>query len=210
MRNIHTDFNLGTLDESQVAANPFDQFQTWLEAAATAQVPDHNAMTLATANHEGQPSARIVLLRDVNPDGLIFYTNYQSRKGRDLTGNPRAALLFFWSVLQRQVRIEGIVEKIPPDLSDTYFKNRPYESRLGTWASLQSETIAERQILDAHMEELKEQYSNGNVPRPPHWGGYLLVPHLFEFWQGRAHRLHDRLVYTRTDQHTWTLSRLAP
>jgi pyridoxamine 5'-phosphate oxidase len=193
-----------------MARDPFDQLKAWVTGAIKAKIPDPNAMTLATVDRQGQPAARIVLLRDIRSTGLTFYTHHRSRKGRELAGNPRAAATLFWASLERQVRIEGCVEKLSDAASDAYFEKRLYETRLGAWASPQSETIAGRHVLDKAMEQLRKRYPDGKVPRPPHWGGYQLVPHCFEFWQGRPHRLNDRLLYTYQDAGTWSLSRLAP
>jgi len=197
-----------TLLESEAAASPFQQFSTWFEQAAAAHVPEPNAMTLATADAQGRPSARIVLLKGADERGFAFYTNYQSRKGHELDARPQASLLFFWQQLERQVRIEGTVERVAPEESDAYFASRPAGSRIGAWASPQSQPIS-RQDLEAREAEYRQRYGE-HIPRPPHWGGYRVVPDSFEFWQGRPSRLHDRLVYRRDAQGAWQVVRLAP
>jgi len=167
-------------------------------------------MTLATISPEGKPRARMVLLKDFDPRGFVLFTNYQSAKGQELIANPNAALVFWWGELQRQIRIEGTVEKISEEESDNYFFVRPWESRLGAWASNQSEVISGRDILEKRLTELKEEYAGREVPRPPHWGGFRLIPSLIEFWQGRPSRLHDRLCYYRQEDGSWQRQRLAP
>lgn len=207
---IRKDYRATSLEESQVKDNPVEQLKQWLQTALEAKLPEPNALTLATVDTSGQPAARIVLLRDISEEGLTFYTNYLSRKGRELETNPHAAALLFWASLERQVRIEGAVTRLSPAESDAYFQQRPYESRLGAWASPQSETITNRQILDQNMQKLRVKYPTDEVPRPPHWGGYRLVPNSFEFWQGRPSRLNDRLLYMKQEDGKWVLSRLAP
>ncbi|KAA0890094.1 pyridoxamine 5'-phosphate oxidase [Pusillimonas sp. ANT_WB101] len=193
--------------ESSLAANPFDQFSLWLDEALKANVTEATAMTLATATPEGRPSARIVLLKGFDAQGMVFFTNYLSRKGHELANNPNASLLFFWPALERQVRIEGVIEKIPAAESDQYFKSRPLESRIGAWVSPQSQPIS-RDELEARTAALTASLGD-NPARPEHWGGYRLSPSYFEFWQGRPSRLHDRLVFQRENTH-WALRRLAP
>lgn len=194
--------------EDSVASDPITQFGVWLDQALASEVCEPTAMTLATATPDGSPSARIVLLKGCDAGGLVFYTNYLSRKGRELTENPRASLLFFWAELERQVRLEGTVAQIDPVQSDAYFRSRPLGSRIGAWVSRQSEVTTHAE-LEARAAMLTE--SLGNDPaRPPHWGGYRLAPEYVEFWQGRPSRLHDRLSYIRQPDGSWTLQRLAP
>jgi pyridoxamine 5'-phosphate oxidase len=201
---------LPLLDEALVDPSPLPLFTRWFEEAETAQVPEPSAMTLATARVDGTPSARIVLLRGFDDRGFVFYTNYQSRKGDELAGNPRAALVFFWERFQRQIRVEGRVEKVSADESDAYFRMRPFGHQLGACLSPQSRPIPGRLFLEERMDELLQEYAGKEVPRPPHWGGYRVVPHLVEFWQGRPNRLHDRIRYRRVDNGPWTIERLAP
>jgi len=201
------------LDEKSAAADPFKQFERWFDAAKAAGLHLPNALILATANAQGIPSARAVLLKGYDQGGFVFYTNYSSRKGRELAANPHACLLFSWEDLERQVRIEGPVEKLSAFESDEYFASRPLGSRLGAWASPQSETIPDRAALEARFADAKRRFGDA-VPRPPHWGGYRVIPHAIEFWQGRENRLHDRLRYRRDGGREggagWTIERLAP
>lgn len=197
------------LTEQTADPDPFRFFAQWFAEARAAGVREPNAMTLATAGADGQPAARIVLLKGLDARGFVFYTNYRSRKGDDLAANPRAALVFWWEVLERQVRIEGAVEKVAGKVSDAYFASRPRGSRLGAWASEQSRVVADRAELEARLDEAEEKYDDGHIPRPPHWGGYRVLPTRFEFWQGRPNRLHDRLAYVPAEG-AWAIRRLAP
>jgi len=199
------------LTETNVDANPIRQFQVWIEDVRADGVSEQDVitMTLATAAGDGNPDARIVLLKGFDERGFVFYTNYQSRKASELRENPRACLLCYWSKLWRQVRIEGTVEKVSNEESDEYFQSRPLGSKLGAWASDQSEEIESREILETRFAELEKQFGD-NVPRPPHWGGYRVRPHTIEFWQGQENRLHDRLRYKLQENGAWLIERLAP
>jgi pyridoxamine 5'-phosphate oxidase len=208
--NLRTEYRRGELTESSAAHDAIDQFSRWFEEARAAGVREVNAMSLATASREGAPCVRIVLLKEFDPSGFVFYTNYQSRKGRELHHNPRACALFFWVELERQVRIEGAVSRVSAEESDLYYAQRPLEARLGAWASPQSEPIADRAELEARLEEVRARFPDpSDPPRPGHWGGYRIAPERIEFWQGRASRLHDRLLYVR-EPGGWRRTRLAP
>lgn len=201
-------YEKSVLLESSLAASPLTQFSLWFDEALNANVIEPNAMTLATADAQGRPSARIVLLKGIDDKGLVFFTNYQSRKGCDLAAQPHASLVFFWPQLERQVRIEGTVEKVSAQESDEYYESRPLGSRIGAWVSPQSQPIS-RDELEERTRQLTQ--SLGQQPaRPPHWGGYRLLPDRMEFWQGRPSRLHDRLAYQLDSQGQWQISRLAP
>jgi pyridoxamine 5'-phosphate oxidase len=199
------------LTKSSVDPSPFRQFQAWYDEALASGVSEQDtiSMTLATATKEGNPDARIVLLKSFDDSGFVFYTNYQSRKARELSESPRACLLFYWASLWRQVRIEGTVEKVSGAESDAYFQSRPVGSKLGAWASNQSEVVSGRETLEARFAELQERFAD-NVPRPPHWGGYRVKPEAIEFWQGQENRLHDRLRYSLREDGVWAIERLAP
>jgi pyridoxamine 5'-phosphate oxidase len=205
---LRKSYERAELDESSAHSDPLQQFALWLQQALDAQVPEPNAMTLATVGADGRPSTRIVLIKGLDARGIVWYTNYDSRKGRELENNPYAALQFHWVELERVVRIEGRVEKVSAEESDAYFASRPLDSRIGAWASPQSQVIASRALLVANAAKIGARYVL-SPPRPPHWGGYRLVPDSFEFWQGRKSRLHDRLRY-RLDGGQWVRERLAP
>jgi len=205
-----------SLNEGQVRSNPIEQFALWYEEAQQAHLPEPDAMTLATATRDGRPSARMVLLKGFDERGFVFYTNYQSGKGRVIEANPRAALILFWAELHRQIRIEGTVAHVSVAESDAYFRSRPKGSRIAALASNQSEVLENRDQLDARVAELTQKYGAGDgvgdddVPRPAHWGGYRVVPETIEFWQGRRDRLHDRLLFTRRSDGAWSMTRLFP
>ena len=199
------------LDEQSVLKDPMMQFHEWFKLVFDQDKPETNAMTLATCNKEGQPSSRIVLLKDYGPQGFVFFTNYYSRKGTELSNNNKAALLFYWPDFDRQIRIEGIVEMVPNEVSDEYFRSRPRGSQLGAIASPQSSVVSSRLELAEMFEKVSKKYSDKEVQRPEHWGGYILRPAYFEFWQGRVNRLHDRIAYSRSKGgDTWIINRLAP
>lgn len=208
LAHLRKDYALKTLDEKDVDRDPMKQFGVWMVEAIHAQVPEPTAMTLATVDAQGRPSARVVLLKGVDPRGFVFYTNYESRKARDLAANPAAAVTFLWKELERQVRIEGAVEKVSAEESSAYYDTRPLGSRIGAWASPQSRAIENRGWLEERWARFTGEYGE-KPPRPPHWGGYRLRPESLEFWQGRLSRLHDRIAYLRAPE-GWKISRLAP
>ncbi|MFI4940715.1 MAG: pyridoxamine 5'-phosphate oxidase [Burkholderiales bacterium] len=199
----------GSLTKSAVNADPILQFKSWMDEALKAELPEPNAMTLATVDADLKPSARIVLIKGVDARGFVFFTNYESRKGRELEANPHAALLFHWIELERQVRIEGRIEKLQDAESDAYYASRPLDSRIGAWASEQSREVSGRAVLVARAAKFAAKFGM-NPPRPPHWGGYVVIPESMEFWQGRSSRLHDRIRYSRQPDGSWRIARLAP
>jgi pyridoxamine 5'-phosphate oxidase len=210
LANIRNEYKKSTLSRKNVRSNPVDQFLLWFEEAKIAEVPEVNAMSLATCNARGLPSLRIVLLKSVENGKFTFFTNYQSRKGKELDENPHAALNFFWPPLERQVRIEGTVERVDEQTATTYFQSRPRESQIGAWASPQSAVINSRDLLENRKQQIETRFADAtNLPKPKQWGGYAVKPCLVEFWQGRPGRLHDRILYT-LDEKDWKINRLAP
>lgn len=211
LQDLRENYDLAKLERADLAESPFQQFEKWFNYALEKKVKEPNAMTLATVNAEGQPSGRIVLLKEFNENGFIFYTNYDSRKGRDMQSNAKVALVFCWLSLHKQIRIEGKVEKISTDKSTKYFQSRPKGSQIGATASPQSEVIETRDILETNAKNLEEYYAEAeNLPKPKNWGGYLVRPTTIEFWQGRPSRLHDRLRYSLEKNGEWKIERLAP
>jgi pyridoxamine 5'-phosphate oxidase len=207
---IRKEYSRATLDQTEVNKNPIVQFEKWFDEAIKSKALEPNAMTLSTISDAGKPSARIVLLKGVESNRFLFYTNYQSQKGKELDANPACALTFFWPELERQVRIEGVCTRVDEATSDTYFKSRPRGSQLGAWASPQSTLIKNRELLEARVKELEKRFEGKEIlPKPKQWGGYAVEPLEIEFWQGRPSRLHDRIVYYKTDGN-WTIHRLAP
>lgn len=216
LASLRREYTMNGLDESEVDADPIKQFDVWLNDAIQAELIDANGMTLATADGNARPSARTVLLKHFDHKGFVFYTNYTSRKAKEMDANPWVSLLFYWREFERQVRVEGQAEKISRRESTYYFRQRPRESRIGAWVSNQSSVINTRAMLRKKFDEMKRKFGNKEIPLPDHWGGYRVVPEQIEFWQGRANRLHDRLLYTKESQEgeaesaEWTISRLAP
>lgn len=209
LADLRREYTLASLDVGDVDANPIVQFHHWFDEACRAEILEPNAMTLATSGADGRPSARIVLLKEVTPEGFVFFTDYRSHKGQALAANPYAALCFFWKEIERQVRISGPVERIAREESAAYYNSRPIGSRIGAWASVQSAVIPGRAWLEEAVARASSTYAAGDVPIPPHWGGYRVAPDELEFWQGRESRLHDRLRYRRSDE-GWVLERLSP
>ena len=208
--DIRKDYQLQSLLEPDVAANPFEQFSKWWDDAIKSKLDEVNAMTLATASASGMPSARIVLLKSVSAEGFIFFTNYNSNKGKELEENPFGCLVFFWKELERQIRITGTIEKTSATESDEYFNLRPEGSRIGAWASPQSSIIPSRETIETNIEKYRKQFEGAEISRPPFWGGYIVKPTAIEFWQGRPGRLHDRIQYNKQADGSWTFARLAP
>lgn len=206
---IRRDFSGKPLNEQSIKQSPIEQYDVWFEEAVDAQLLDPYAMSITTVSEEGQPSTRIVYMRGISEDGFVFYTNYNSNKGNDLLTNNKIALNFFWGALERQIRVEGEVVKVSEEQSDAYFSKRPKESQIGAWASNQSKQITNRKELEDKVAFFTEKFKGIDVPRPPHWGGYLVKPSKIEFWQGRPSRLHDRLLYEKQNNQ-WKIKRLAP
>ena len=210
LSDLRREYALAGLKESDLDSNPFRQFDKWFQQALAASLPEPNAMTLATATLDGKPSARVVLLKGFDEQGFVFFTNYESQKGRELAANPQAALVCYWTELERQVRISGQVSRVSAEESEAYFRSRPLGSQLGAWASQQSEVVGGRKILEDRLERLTQEYQTKPVPLPPYWGGYRVAPETIEFWQGRPNRLHDRLRYTLQSGCQWLIERLSP
>ncbi len=208
--HLRREYSRRSLDRGDLMPDPFDQFSTWFEEACRAEALEPNAMSVATVAKDGQPSIRTVLLKYVDQNGLVFFTNLESTKAREIEANSRVALLFFWPELERQVNIRGNAERVSVTEAAAYFIRRPKGSQLGAWVSRQSSVVSSRQLLEAKLEEIKQRFKTGDVPLPSFWGGYRVVPHRFEFWQGRESRLHDRFEYRRADDRRWVISRLAP
>jgi pyridoxamine 5'-phosphate oxidase len=208
--NLRREYASRALVEADAFDDPMRQFELWFDEARKASLLEVNAMTLATASPNGEPAARIVLLKGADANGFVFFTNYDSAKGRDLEANPRASLLFFWAELERQVRVTGAVTRTSAEESAAYFHSRPFESQIAAWASAQSRELPDRSVLDARQEELRTVHGGGEVPLPPYWGGYRVAPERIEFWQGRVSRLHDRLLYSRAADGSWSRARLSP
>jgi pyridoxamine 5'-phosphate oxidase len=210
LADLRKEYSLAGLSEKDMARDPFRQFEKWFQEAEAAKIHEPNAAVLATAARDGRPSARMVLLKAIDGRGLVFYTNYDSRKGRELDANPRACLVFPWIVLERQVIVEGAVAKVAREESEAYFQSRPRASQLAAWASSQSSIISGRDALEEAMKSVEKKYSGAEAPAPPNWGGFRIVPESFEFWQGRRSRLHDRLRYRREPGGSWLVERLSP
>jgi len=208
--SIRRDYQLASLDEASSSLHPMDQFEHWWEEAIASNIDEVNAFVLSTINAEGAPSSRVVLLKNLTPQGFVFYTNYESAKGKEIEANPLVAINFFWKELERQVRITGTIKKVSTEESEQYFHSRPLGSQVGAWSSPQSQVIPNRAYLEGLMAANEEKYKKGVVPLPPHWGGYIVHPTSVEFWQGRSSRLHDRIKYTLEANGQWTKVRLAP
>ena len=207
---LRREYSRASLSESNVDPDPIHQFEQWFDQARAAEVVEPTAMSLATATPDGRPSVRMVLLKGLDAGGFVFYTDYRSRKGQELAANPRAALAFYWSEIERQVRITGIVTRVSREESEAYFRSRPLGSRLGAWTSFQSAVIPSRATLEERLGEMTARYADGDIPLPPYWGGYRVTPDEMEFWQGRPNRLHDRVRYTLQGNGLWVIERLSP
>ncbi len=210
LADLRKEYMARGLSEGDLDADPIRQLQAWVAEALAANLTEPNAMTVATVGADGRPSARMVLLKGISPEGVVFYTNYESRKGQELAAHPWAALVLYWAELERQIRIEGQVERVSAEMSDAYFHSRPKGSQLGAIASQQSQVIPGRGVLEERLREREAQYAESEAPRPPHWGGFRVIPDRIEFWQGRPNRLHDRLRYRLQADGSWVIERLSP
>jgi pyridoxamine 5'-phosphate oxidase len=208
--DIRNDYMLKSFSETDAKGDAIEQFSAWWQDAINSEIPEVNALTLCTATAEGKPSGRIVLLKGYDVKGFVFFTNYSSKKGQELESNPQACLVFFWKELERQIRVEGMIEKVSAEESDAYFFSRPTGSQVGAWASPQSSVIESREVIEKNVEKYEKEFAVNSISRPGHWGGYRLVPKNIEFWQGRQSRLHDRLQYTLQESGLWKIERLAP
>jgi pyridoxamine 5'-phosphate oxidase len=209
LRDLRTNYQKSELTEDSISSDPFKQLEDWLKSAIEEENPEPTAMLLSTVDSKGCPESRVVLLKEVNSEGLVFFTNYNSKKGRQITANPNVAANFFWSKTERQVRIKGVAERISEESSAEYFKSRPIDSQLGAWASPQSRIIESRQVLDENFTLYQQYFHDHEIIKPPHWGGFIIRPEYFEFWQGRSNRLHDRFEFCRSGNE-WIINRLAP
>ena len=210
IQHLRTDYGKSAIEKEDLNPDPVKQFEQWFQEAQQAEIPDVNAMVLSTVSKDQRPSSRVILLKGVEDHSFVFYTNYQSDKGAQMEENPYVALNFFWQQLERQVRVEGKVEKVAPEVSDAYFNSRPEASRIGAWASPQSQAIASREALELAVYGVIQKFQNTPITRPPHWGGYKVIPDYIEFWQGRPCRLHDRFTYRLKEEGLWKIERLAP
>ena len=209
LSNFREEYRSGELHENEIKENPFQQFEIWMQDAINNKTIEPNAMAVATSTPDGKPSIRVVLLKELTDDGFVFFTNYNSRKGHEIDFNPNAAIVFDWHIMERQVRIEGTIKKVSNEESDAYFNSRPEGSKIGAWVSPQSQVVNGREELDKLQQQTEQRFAGKSIPRPPHWGGYIVIPTTIEFWQGRPSRLHDRIRYTKTTE-GWKIDRLAP
>lgn len=210
LSKLREEYLKGELLENNINKDPFQQFGLWIQEAIDSHVSEPNAMSVATSTPDGKPSIRVVLLKELNQQGFVFFTNYDSRKGAEIAANPNAAIVFDWHQIERQVRIEGVITKISEEDSDTYFNSRPRGSKIGAWVSPQSQVINGREQLDKLQQQTEQRFEGQDIPRPTHWGGYILIPTSIEFWQGRPSRLHDRILYSKKSNNEWDIERLAP